>query len=173
MVKVILTKGAEELTRGSDLSTGLDLKTIGYKNVIKNEEGKNSLSEEVILNENDSVILKPMQRILITTGVQVQGEDPYEDEEGNALITDIQIRPRSGLTLKEGILCNIGTIDLDYTGDLGLILMNLSGEEFEIKKDMALGQLVFGFAGIPKIKYVSKFDKKTSRGENGFGSTTK
>lgn len=166
MVKVILSNGAEELTRGSELSTGLDLKAIGYR--IINEEDK--LNDEILL-EDEALILKPMQRVLITTGVQIQGEDSYEDEEGNVLITDIQIRPRSGLTLKNGILCHLGTIDLDYTGDLGLSLINLSGKDFKIEKGMALGQLVFGFAGIPKIKYVSRFDKKTSRGENGFGSS--
>lgn len=171
MVKIKLSKGAKELTRGTEFSTGLDLQAIGYKKVIK-KDGKNSLSDEVILFDNEEITIKPMERILITTGVQIQPENPIVDEEGSVFITDTQIRPRSGLTLKDGILCQLGTIDTDYRGDLGLSIINLTNEDFKIKKYDKLAQLCFIFACIPKIEYVKTLDE-TVRAYGGFGSTGK
>ena len=171
MVKVKLSKGAKELTRGSEFSTGFDLQAIGYKRVIK-KDGKNSLADEVVLFDNEEITIRPMERILITTGVQIQPEDAIRSEEGDLYITDVQIRNRSGLTLKDGILCQLGTIDLDYRNDLGLSIINLSDEDFKIKKYDRLAQLCFVFAGIPTIEYVDKLSE-TARATNGFGSTGK
>ena len=144
-IKIKLTNGATELIRGSEFSTGLDLK---------------SLKE---------YILKPMDRVLVETGISIEPNSPEILEDGNILIEDIQIRPRSGLSSK-GIVAHLGTIDLDFRGELKVSIINLSGEDYTINTGDKVAQLVFGFAGIPKINYVNELNT-TVRGENGFGST--
>jgi dUTP pyrophosphatase len=168
-VYITLSKDAKELTRGTEFSTGLDLQAIGYKKIIK-INGKNSISNEILLSENDSLILKPRERVLITTGVQLQVESPIKTSDGSYLIVDTEIRPRSGLTLKEGILCQLGTIDVDYRGDIGLSIINLSDEDFVIKKYDRLAQLCFVCGIIPNLIYTDNLNE-TSRANNGFGST--
>ena len=108
-------------------------------------------------------LLKPGEFKLITTGLRV--EIPYGYE--------IQVRPRSGLALKHGItvLNSPGTIDADYRGEIGVILINHGQSDFEIKAGDRIAQLVV--APVERIQWqeTGELNSSTKRGENGFGST--
>ena len=106
--------------------------------------------------------LKPLERRLIKTGLYVQLEKGYE----------IQVRPRSGLALKKGItvLNSPGTIDADYRGEIGVILINLSSENFLISSGDRIAQIVISKHEQVEIKEVKIIDQ-TERGKKGFGST--
>ena len=100
------------------------------------------------------------QRVLIPTGIQMEIPEGYE----------VQIRPRSGLSLKEGITAILGTIDYSYRGDVGILLINHSDKAFYIKHGDRIAQGVLS----PITKAVFKVTaelSKTERGEGGFGST--
>ena len=110
-------------------------------------------------------LLKPGQFKLITTGLRV--EIPYGYE--------MQVRPRSGLAKNYGItvLNSPGTIDADYRGEIGVILINHGQYDFEIKSGDRIAQLVI--APVERIQWqaVGSLDSSTKRGEKGFGSTGK
>jgi dUTP pyrophosphatase len=108
------------------------------------------------------IILKPFERKLVNTGLYVQLEKGYE----------IQVRPRSGLALKKGItvLNSPGTIDADYRGEIGVILINLSNDDFIINSGDRIAQLVVSKHEQPNLEQTDSLDS-TSRGEKGFGST--
>lgn len=115
-------------------------------------------------NLESPVILAPMERKLISTGLKIQLPQGYE----------AQVRPRSGLALKHGIsvLNSPGTVDSDYRGDIGVILINLSNTPFEIVPGERIAQLV-----IAKHEQITWIPVETldesDRGEGGFGSTGK
>ena len=108
------------------------------------------------------IILKPFERKLVNTGLYAQLEKGYE----------IQVRPRSGLALKKGItvLNSPGTIDADYRGEIGVILINLSNEDFIINSGDRIAQLVVSKHEQPNLEQTDFLDS-TLRGEKGFGST--
>ena len=108
------------------------------------------------------IILKPFERKLVNTGLYAQLEKGYE----------IQVRPRSGLALKKGItvLNSPGTIDADYRGEIGIILINLSNNDFIINSGDRIAQLVVSKHEQPNLEQTDSLDS-TSRGEKGFGST--
>lgn len=106
--------------------------------------------------------LKPLERTLVKTGLYVELEKGFE----------IQVRPRSGLALKKGItvLNSPGTIDADYRGEIGIILINLSKEKFIINSGDRIAQLVVCKYEQPIIKLSDSLGE-TKRGKKGFGST--
>ena len=108
------------------------------------------------------IILKPFERRLVNTGLYAQLEKGYE----------IQVRPRSGLALKKGItvLNSPGTIDADYRGEIGVVLINLSNDDFTINSGDRIAQLVVSKHEQPNLEQTDSLDS-TSRGEKGFGST--
>ncbi len=113
---------------------------------------------------NDDIILKPLQRVLIPTGLFIELPEGYE----------AQIRPRSGLAYKHGItvLNTPGTIDADYRGEIKVILVNLSNDDFLIKSGERICQMVIAKhekAGFIVVKSL----ESTDRGEGGFGHTGK
>lgn len=110
----------------------------------------------------EDVILKPMERKLIPTGLKMEIPIGYE----------AQVRPRSGLSIKNGItLINcIGTVDADYRGELKVPLVNLGQEEFVIKNGDRIAQMVIMPIVQPQIEVVSELSQ-TQRQEGGFGST--
>ncbi len=110
------------------------------------------------------ITLKPMERKLIKTGLFI------ELPKG----TEAQVRPRSGLALKKGIsvLNSPGTIDADYRGEIGVILINLSNEAFEVNQGDRIAQLVFTQYQQAEFIEVEQLSE-TQRGEGGFGSTGK
>ncbi len=110
------------------------------------------------------VILKPLERKLIPTGLFIELPDGYE----------AQIRPRSGLALKKGIsvLNTPGTIDADYRGEIGIILVNLSGKDFVVNNGERICQMVIN--KIEVIEWLEVGTLETSeRGAGGFGHTGK
>lgn len=140
-VKVI-NKSKHELPKyQTSLSAGMDLKA--------NLDG-------------NRIVLKPGERILIPTGLYIQLPEGYE----------VQIRPRSGLALKKGItvLNTPGTIDSDYTGEIGVILVNRSDWEFIINDGERIAQMVLN--EVPQIVW-NEVDslENTERGDGGFGHT--
>ncbi len=125
---------------------------------------KTSLSAGMDLKANieEPYILKPLERKLIMTGLFIELPEAYE----------AQIRPRSGLALKKGIgiLNSPGTIDADYRGEIGVILINLSNEEVIINDGDRVCQMVI--ASHEKVKWTAvEVLENTLRGSGGFGST--
>jgi len=112
----------------------------------------------------EGISLDPMERILIKTGLHIELPPDVE----------AQIRPRSGLALKHGIsiVNSPATIDEDYRGDIGVILINMSNEQFIIKKGDRIAQIVFQKVEKLNLNIVSNLSE-TSRGKDGFGSTGK
>ena len=141
-VEIINNSKHETPHYATDLSAGMDLRA----------------------NIDETVILKPLERRLIPTGLSIALPDGYE----------AQVRPRSGLAYKKGItvLNSPGTIDADYRGDVGVILINLSNEDFVIEDGERIAQMVV--APYTKVVWneVNSLSE-TVRGEGGFGSTGK
>ena len=112
--------------------------------------------------EDAPVTLEPGQRALVPTGLKIALEQGWE----------AQVRPRSGLALKHGITClnTPGTIDSDYRGEVGVILVNLGTEPFTIRRGERIAQMVIAAHAQAVIAEVKDLDQ-TVRGEGGFGST--
>ncbi|APM38530.1 dUTP diphosphatase [Clostridium kluyveri] len=110
----------------------------------------------------EEVLIKPMERKLIATGIKIQLPPNTEG----------QVRPRSGLALAHGItlLNSPGTIDEGYRGEIKVLMINLGQENFLIKKGMKIAQMVIKPIEQVLIKEVVEL-KDTERGEGGFGST--
>ena len=115
---------------------------------------------DLYANNPEPVHLKPLQRALIPTGVFLEMPQGLE----------AQIRPRSGLALKKGltILNTPGTIDSDYRGEIGVIVINLSGQEITITKGERICQMIFSRYETVDFINVDKLSD-TERGSGGFG----
>ena len=113
-------------------------------------------------NITESITLKPLARTLVKTGLFIELPEGYE----------AQVRPRSGLAYKKGItvLNSPGTIDADYRGEIGVILVNLSEEEFVVENGERVAQLVIAKHEQAQWVEVENLDE-TDRGAGGFGST--
>ena len=113
-------------------------------------------------NIDTPIVLKPLERCLVKTGLFMAIPVGYEG----------QMRPRSGLALKSGItvLNSPGTIDADYRGEVGVILINLSNEPFTIQDGERIAQLVVSKCEQAEFCLVNELTE-TERGEGGFGST--
>lgn len=123
-----------------------------------------SAGMDIRANLEEPIVLKPLGRVLVPTGLFIELPVGYE----------AQIRPRSGLALKKGItvLNSPGTIDADYRGEIGIILVNLSGEEFTINHGERICQMVI--ARYEHIGWeVVEVLEETERGAGGFGHTGK
>tara|TARA_B100000945_G_scaffold303891_1_gene288883 strand:- start:1962 stop:2396 length:435 start_codon:yes stop_codon:yes gene_type:complete len=113
-------------------------------------------------NISESIILKPLERGIIKTGLFI--ELPLGHE--------AQVRPRSGLALKKGItvLNSPGTIDADYRGEIGVVLVNLSREEFVVEDGERIAQMIV--SKHEKVEWEeADFLNDSARGSEGFGST--
>lgn len=131
-------------------------------NPLPNYQSEGAAAVDLTAFLKEDIILKPLERALIPTGIQIALPKGYE----------AQVRPRSGLALKKGIsvLNSPGTIDSDYRGDIGVILINLSNEDFIIHNGDRIAQLIV--TSYSQISWVEqeKLDV-TGRGKGGFGST--
>lgn len=137
----IINKSANDLPQyATEQSAGLDLRA----------------------NIENSINLKPLERSLIPTGLHISLPKGFE----------AQVRPRSGLAYKKGltVLNSPGTIDADYRGDIGVILVNLSNEEVTIEPKERVAQLVIAKYTQAEWEEVNELTE-TDRGEGGFGST--
>ena len=115
-------------------------------------------------NIDDPIVLKPMERRLIPTGLYIALPKGYE----------AQVRPRSGLALKKGItvLNAPGTIDADYRGEVGVVLINLSQEDFIVNDGERIAQMVIARHETADFIEVESLDE-TERGAGGYGHTGK
>ena len=138
-VKVVLEDGVQEPFYATVGSAGMDIRA----------------------NIKEPIVLKPLERKLIPSGIRLGIPDGYE----------VQVRPRSGLALKHGIsMANTpGTIDSDYRGEIGVIMINLSKEDFVINPGERIAQLVLG--KVYQMDLVEGELSATERGEGGFGHT--
>lgn len=119
-----------------------------------------SAGMDIRANLDEPIVLQPMQRCLVPTGLYI----------ALPAGTEAQIRPRSGLALKKGItvLNSPGTIDADYRGEIGIILINLSQEPFVIQDGERIAQMVIARYDQARWKPVDSLEE-TERGEGGFG----
>ena len=142
MVKIkIVNRGRQQLPAyATELSAGMDLRA----------------------NIDESITLNPMERRIIPTGLYIALPPGYE----------AQVRPRSGLALKHGItvLNSPGTIDADYRGEKGVLLINLSTEPFVITEGERIAQMVIARHEQGQFEVVEQLDQ-TERGEGGYGHT--
>lgn len=125
-------------------------------------EGSAGMDIRACLSE--TIILKPMERLLVPTGLFIELPDGFE----------AQVRPRSGLAIKQGITClnSPGTIDTDYRGEIKVILINLSLEDQSIQNTDRIAQLIISKVEKVKWKEVDNI-AVTNRNEGGFGHTGK
>lgn len=144
---------------------GMKVKVINRsKHDLPQYETEASAGVDLRANIEETVTLKPLERALIKTGLFLEIPENYE----------AQVRPRSGLAIKHGItvLNSPGTIDADYRGEVGVILINLSQSDFIIEDGDRVAQLVFSKVKQAKWIVVEELTE-TERGEGGFGSTGK
>lgn len=142
MLKIkVVNKGHQPLPQyATALSAGMDLRA----------------------NVDAPIILKPLERKLVPTGLHIALPAGYE----------AQVRPRSGLALKKGItvLNTPGTIDADYRGEIGVVLINLSQDDFVVEDGERIAQMVIARHEQADFELVEVLDE-TERGEGGYGHT--
>lgn len=142
MIKIkVVNKGNQQLPEyATPLSAGMDMRA----------------------NIGEDIVLKPMERRLIPTGLHIALPEGYE----------AQVRPRSGLALKHGItvLNSPGTIDADYRGEICVLLINLSDKDFTITDGERIAQMVIARHEQGEFVIVDELDA-TLRGEGGYGHT--
>lgn len=119
---------------------------------------------DIRANIERPITLRPLQRMVITTGLHIALPEGYE----------AQVRPRSGLAAKHGVtvLNTPGTIDADFRGEIGVILVNLSDEAFVVEDGERIAQLVIAKYTQAEWEEVASLGE-TERGEGGFGHTGK
>ena len=146
MIKIkVINRGHQQLSayatpQSAGMSAGMDLRA----------------------NLSEPITLHPMERRLIPTGLHIALPEGYE----------AQVRPRSGLALKHGltVLNTPGTIDADYRGEIGVVLINLSQEDFVINDGERIAQMVIARHEQGDLVVVEELDQ-TERGEGGYGHT--
>lgn len=132
------------------------------KHLIPEYETALSAGMDLRANIEDSITLKPLERVIVKTGLFIALPAGLE----------AQVRPRSGLAAKKGItvLNSPGTVDADYRGEIGVILVNLSNQDFVINNGERIAQLVIAKHERIDWNEVSVLNE-TERGAGGFGST--
>lgn len=142
---------------------GMNIKIINKsKHVLPHYETIASAGMDLRANLTESVTLKPLERSVVKTGLFIELPIGFE----------AQVRPRSGLAAKNGltVLNSPGTIDADYRGEIGVILVNLSNQDFTIENGERVAQLII--AKHERAEWIEvETLSETSRGEGGFGST--
>ena len=132
------------------------------KHELPNYETIASAGMDLRANITESITLKSLERALVKTGLFIELPIGYE----------AQVRPRSGLAFKKGItvLNSPGTVDADYRGEIGVILVNLSNEDFIIENGERIAQLIIAKHERAEWLEVAELPE-AARGEGGFGST--
>jgi len=132
------------------------------QHALPNYETLASAGMDLRANLSEPITLKPLDRAIVKTGLFIELPIGYE----------AQVRPRSGLAAKKGItvLNSPGTVDADYRGEIGVILVNLSNEDFVVENGERIAQLII--AKHERAVWIETEElTETSRGEGGFGST--
>ncbi len=131
-------------------------------NPLPNYETEGSAGMDLRANISENIILQPLERAMIPTGLRIELPLGYE----------AQVRPRSGLAAKKGLTClnSPGTIDADYRGEIKVILVNLSNQAQTIEPSERVAQMVI--AKHERVAWqIAETLSDTTRGEGGFGST--
>ncbi len=144
--------------------TILKIKRLEHNKVLPEYKTEGAAGMDLSAAIEEPVVLKPLERTLIPTGIKIELEHGYE----------AQVRPRSGLSIKHGItLINcVGTVDEDYRGELCVPVVNLSNEAYTIQPGERIAQMVIARVEQAKIEIVEELSD-TERGVGGFGSTGK
>ena len=158
----------KEGEKGFPLLSGLKTRFMTVKvinrstHALPNYETIASAGMDLRANLTESITLKPLERAIVPTGLYIELPIGYE----------AQVRPRSGLAAKRGVtvLNSPGTVDADYRGEVGVILVNLSNEPFTIENGERIAQMVIAKHERAEWAEVKEL-AQTSRGEGGFGST--
>ncbi len=154
------------LLSGLDATEQSQLMTIKIINksqhALPNYETIASAGMDLRANLTESITLNPLERTIVKTGLFIELPIGYE----------AQVRPRSGLAAKKGVtvLNSPGTVDADYRGEIGVILVNLSNEVFVIENGERIAQLIIAKHERAQWEEVDTLSE-TARGEGGFGST--
>ncbi|KIA84403.1 deoxyuridine 5'-triphosphate nucleotidohydrolase [Kaistella solincola] len=132
------------------------------KNPLPKYQTELSAGMDISANLTENITLKPLERKLIPTGLFLELPEGFE----------AQIRPRSGLAIKNGItvLNAPGTIDADYRGEIGVILVNLSAEDFTVNSGDRIAQMIIAKYETAEWQNADALNE-TARGAGGFGST--
>lgn len=141
------------------------VKVVKEENVsLPKYETSGSAGMDVRANIGEAIVLGSLERILVPTGLKIAIPEGYE----------VQVRPRSGLAIKHGItlLNTPGTLDSDYRGELKIIMVNLSKDEYIINPQERIGQLILNKVAQMELIEVDSLDE-TERGAGGFGHTGK
>ena len=176
MIKISLKKTIEEVeipSFGSELSSGFDVKAMRILKVFKGDTeviGERFEKIQKAFEEKGSIKLRAFERVLFDTGLQVAD---IGHKIADTMI-ELQVRSRSGMALKQGLIVanQPGTIDEDYRGTIGVILMNSTPFLSEIKKGERIAQIVPGYVPAYKIGFTEEVTE-TERGNKGFGSSGK
>ena len=134
------------------------------KHPLPKYETEQSAGMDIRANLNEPIVLKPLQRCLVPTGLYIALPKGFE----------AQIRPRSGLAIKKGlgVLNSPGTLDADYRGEICIILVTLSSEDFVVEEGERVAQMVIARHEQAEWQEVEILDE-TERGAGGFGHTGK
>lgn len=144
--------------------TVLKIQRLEHNKILPEYKTEGAAGMDLCAAIEESIVLKPLERTLVPTGLKIELEHGYE----------AQVRPRSGLSIKHGItLINcVGTIDEDYRGEVCVPIVNISNETYAIQPQERIAQMVIARAEQAKIEVVTELTD-TVRGEGGFGSTGK
>jgi dUTP pyrophosphatase len=144
--------------------TVLKIKRLEHNRILPEYKTEGAAGMDLCAAIKEPIELKPLERMLIPTGLKIELEHGYE----------AQVRPRSGMSIKHGItLINcVGTIDEDYRGEVCVPIVNISNEAYTIQPDERIAQMVIARAEQAKLEVVTELSD-TERGEGGFGSTGK
>jgi len=144
--------------------TILKIKRLEHNKYVPEYKTEGAAGMDLCAAIEEPITLKPLERVLVPTGLKIELEHGYE----------AQIRPRSGLSIKHGItLINcVGTIDEDYRGEVCVPVVNISNETYSIQPDERIAQMIIAKVEQAKIEVVTELSN-TIRGEGGFGSTGK
>jgi len=145
-------------------TTVLKIEKLPHNNYLPEYQTNGAAGMDLCAAIDSPVLLKPMERKLIPTGIKIELEKGFE----------AQIRPRSGLSIKHGItLINcVGTIDEDYRGEVCVPVVNLSTEEYTIQPNERIAQMIIARVEKARIEVVQELSE-TTRAAGGFGSTGK
>ncbi|MFT6263717.1 MAG: dUTP pyrophosphatase [Dasania sp.] len=143
------------------LTVKTELLSHGY--ALPSYQTEGAAGADLYAANHDVITLSPMQRFLVPTGIKIMLPPHYE----------AQIRPRSGLALKNGIIVpnSPGTVDADYRGEIKVILVNLGNLDFIIERGMRIAQMVIKPVLQADFIQIDQVDDNTNRGQAGFGST--
>ena len=142
--------------------TKILIKKLNQRAIIPKYETLGASGLDLSANLEKNIVLKPGEKCLVPTGIAVTIPNEYE----------FQIRPRSGLAMKNSItvLNTPGTIDADYRGEIKVIIINLGNKNFEVTNGTRIAQMVLCPISKAKLLEVDDLDN-TTRGDGGFGST--